>query len=315
MWSNLPLFPEQASSVAERVDALFLFLMLVSTFFAMLIFVLIFYFAIKYRYRSTTEQPTSKHGDLRLELLWTLIPLGLVMIMFFWGARLFVTLLHPPANALEVYAVGKQWMWKFQHPSGQREINELHVPLGQPVKLTMASEDVIHSFFVPAFRVKMDVVPGRYTTTWFEATQTGSFHLFCAEYCGTTHAGMIGRVVVLTPAEYEQWLSGGVSGESLEMAGERLFQQLGCHTCHRSDTGARGPALEGVFGRQERLQSGETITVDESYVRESILQPNAKIVAGYQPLMPTFQGQISEEGLLQIIAYIRSLGRSPEDRK
>jgi cytochrome c oxidase subunit II len=315
MWSNLPLFPAQASSVAGRVDALFLFLMLVSTFFATLIFVLIFYFAIKYRYRSETEQPTSKHGDLRLELLWTLIPLGLVMIMFFWGVRLYVTLSHPPANALEIYAVGKQWMWKFQHPSGQREINELHVPLGQPVKLTMASEDVIHSFFVPAFRVKMDVVPGRYTTTWFEATRTGDFHLFCAEYCGTAHAGMIGRVMVLTPAAYEQWLSGGAAEESMEMTGERLFQQFGCHTCHRSDTGARGPALAGIFGRQVRLQSGETVMVDESYVRESILQPNAKIVAGYQPLMPTFQGQISEAGLLQIIAYIRSLGRSLEDRK
>jgi cytochrome c oxidase subunit 2 len=315
MWSNLPLFPAQASSVAGRVDALFLFLVLVSTFFATLIFVLVLYFAIRYRRRSETEQPPAIHGDLRLELLWTLIPLGLVMVMFFWGARLFVTLSHPPANALEIYAVGKQWMWKFQHPSGQREINELHVPLGQPVKLTLASEDVIHSFFVPAFRVKMDVVPGRYTTTWFEATRAGDFHLFCAEYCGTTHAGMIGRVVVLTPAEYEQWLSGGVSGESMETAGERLFQQLGCHTCHRSDTGARGPALEGAFGRQERLQSGETITVDESYLRESILQPNAKIVAGYQPLMPTFQGQISEEGLLQIIAYIRSLGQSLADRK
>ena len=315
MWSNLPLFPAQASSVAARVDALFLFLVLVSTFFATLIFVLVLYFAIRYRRRSETEQPTSIHGDLRLELLWTLIPLGLVMIMFFWGARLFVTLSYPPANALEIYAVGKQWMWKFQHPSGQREINELHVPLGQPVKLTMASEDVIHSFFVPAFRVKMDVVPGRYTTTWFEATRSGDYHLFCAEYCGTTHAGMIGRVVVLTPADYEQWLSGGASEESVEMTGERLFQQLGCHTCHRPDTGARGPALEGVFGHQVQLQSGETITVDESYVRESILQPNAKIVAGYQPLMPTFQGQISEEGLLQIIAYIRSLGGVPADRK
>jgi cytochrome c oxidase subunit 2 len=315
MWSNLPLFPAQASSVAGRVDALFLFLVLVSTFFATLIFVLVLYFAIRYRRRSETEQPTSIHGDLRLELLWTLIPLGLVMIMFFWGARLFVTLSYPPANALEIYAVGKQWMWKFQHPSGQREINELHVPLGQPVKLTMASEDVIHSFFVPAFRVKMDVVPGRYTTTWFEATRSGDYHLFCAEYCGTTHAGMIGRVVVLTPADYEQWLSGGASEESVEMTGERLFQQLGCHTCHRADTGARGPALEGVFGHQVQLQSGETITVDESYVRESILQPNAKIVAGYQPLMPTFQGQISEEGLLQIIAYIRSLGGVPADRK
>jgi cytochrome c oxidase subunit 2 len=256
------------------------------------------------------------HGDLRLELLWTLIPLGLVMIMFVWGARLYITLAYPPADALQVYGVGKQWMWKFQHPSGQREINELHVPLGQPVKLTLASEDVIHDFYVPAFRVKMDVVPGRYTTAWFEATRSGTFHLFCAEYCGTAHAGMLGKVVVMPPAAYEQWLSGGVTGESMELGGARLFQQLGCQTCHRPDAGGRGPALEGLFGRPVRLHNGETIVVDESYVRESILQPQAKIVAGYQPVMPTFQGQISEEGLLQIIAYIRSLrGGLPTESK
>ena len=313
MWTNLPIVPEQASTIAARVDALFFFLVSVSIVFSTLIFVLILTFAIKYRRRAETDQPPAMHGDLRLELLWTLIPLGLTMVMFVWGARLYIDMARPPQDALEIYAVGKQWMWKFQHPSGQREINQLHVPMGRPVKLTMASEDVIHDVFVPAFRVKMDVVPGRYTTTWFEATKPGSYHLFCAEYCGTAHAGMIGKVVVLTPTDYERWLSGSASGESMAVVGGRLFEQLGCHTCHRLEASVRGPVLDGLFGRHEVLQSGEQVLVDEAYIRESILNPNAKIVAGYQPIMPTFQGQISEDGLLQIIAYIRSLGVGRKD--
>jgi cytochrome c oxidase subunit 2 len=230
------------------------------------------------------------------------------MAMFAWGSSLYFTGITPPGNAMEIHVVGKQWMWKFQHPEGPREINELHVPVGQPIKLTMASEDVIHSFFVPAFRAKMDVVPGRYTTTWFQANRVGSYHLFCAEYCGTTHAGMGGRVVVMTPTDYERWLGGGATGESLVTMGERLFQQLGCLTCHQPDGTGRGPVLIGLFGQQVRLENGKTVVADEAYLRESVLDPTAKIVAGYPPLMPPFQGQISEEGLLQIIAYLRSLG-------
>ena len=308
MWSNLPLFPPQASTIAGRVDGVFFFLVGVSAFFTVLIFALIWYFALAYRRRSETEPPSTSHGDLRLELLWTIIPLGLVMVMFSWGVSLYITTSRPPADTLDITVVGKQWMWKFQHPQGPREINQLHVPVGRPVKLTMASEDVIHSVYVPAFRVKMDVVPGRYTSMWFTATTTGTYHLFCAEYCGTSHAGMIGQVVVMTPADYEAWLSGGTTGESPVASGERLFQQLGCQSCHRADTAGRGPALAGLFGHTQRLQSGEAVIIDEAYLRESILQPNAKVVAGYPPIMPTFQGQISEEGLLQLIAYLRSLG-------
>src|SRR5262249_43940276 len=308
MLTDLPLFPQQASTGAARVDALFLFLMVVSVFFASLIFFLILYFAIKYRRRSEAEQPRPIFGDLRLEVLWTVIPLGLTMIMFVWGARLYFTTATPPADALEITVVGKQWMWKFQHPEGQREINELHVPVGRPVKLTMASEDVIHSFFVPAFRVKMDVVSGRYSATWFTAIKPGTFHLFCAQYCGTVHAGMGGRVVVMTPTAYEAWLSGGATGESLMAAGERLFQQLGCSTCHRPDGTGVGPALVGFFGQTGPRQSGKRVVADKANIGKSVLTPPAKIVAGYQPLMPTFQGLVSEEGLLQIIAYIRSLG-------
>ncbi|MGE3541215.1 MAG: cytochrome c oxidase subunit II [Candidatus Tectimicrobiota bacterium] len=313
MWSNIPLFPEQASTIAEKIDLLFVFLVGVSLFFAGLICALLVYFALRYRRRSEAEQPLPLEGNLRLELLWTGVPLALTMVMFFWGANLYIANARPPVNALEILAVGKQWMWKFQHPAGPREINELHVPVGQPVKLTLASEDVIHSFYVPAFRVKMDAVPGRYTSVWFEATKTGVFHLFCAEYCGTAHAGMIGRVVAQSPSDYERWLSGGDRAESPVAAGERLFQQLGCPTCHRPDGTGRGPTMEGLFGQTQRLQGGETVVVDEAYVRESILQPNAKVATGFAPVMPTFQGQISEEGLLQIIAYIRSLG--PEKRR
>jgi cytochrome c oxidase subunit 2 len=239
------------------------------------------------------------------------------MIMFAWGASLYFRFSTAPSHALSLYVVGKQWMWKIQHPEGRREINELHVPVGQPVKLTMTSEDVIHSFFVPAFRMKMDVVPGRYTTTWFEATKAGEYHLFCTEYCGTEHSRMIGRVVVMEPVEYEQWLSGGngaarAPGEAPEVAGARLFQEQRCMTCHGGPIGGMvlGPPLAGLFGTPVKLRNGETVIADESYIRESILNPTAKLVAGYQPLMPTYQGQISEEGVLQLIAYIRSLGQA-----
>jgi len=307
MLSNLPLFPEQAATSAQQVDALFFFLVGVSAFFATLIAVLLVYFALRYRRRSSSDRPKGIEGALGLEIAWSLIPFGLSMIMFVWGARVYVQLRQPPDNATPVYVVGKQWMWKLQHLEGQREINELHVPVGRPIKLIMTSEDVIHSFYIPAFRIKQDVLPGRYTTTWFEATKAGTYHLFCAEYCGTQHAGMIGWVTVMEPADYEIWLSGGLK-KSLASAGEDLFQQLGCVTCHRSDSGGRGPALDGVFGKTVSLQNGATAVADEGYLRESILDPQAKTVAGYQPIMPTFKGLVSEEQLLQLIAYIKTLG-------
>ena len=312
MLSNLPLFPQQASTVAKDVDALFYFLMGVSAFFALLIAVLLIFFAIRYRRRSATDRPHAIEGALQLELLWTIIPFGLTMIMFAWSASIFVKLQRPPDNAIQVFVVGKQWMWKLQHIEGQREINELHVPVGRPVKLTMTSEDVIHSFYVPAFRIKQDVLPGRYTTTWFEATTPGTYHLFCTEYCGTQHSGMIGSVIVMEPAEFATWLSGGVK-QSLASAGENLFQQLGCVSCHSGDPTARGPSLAGLFGKQVQLNNGTTVVADETYVRESILAPQAKIVAGYQPIMPTFKGLVSEEQLLQLIAYIKEKGAGGGD--
>jgi len=306
MWQNLPLLPEQASTIAPRVDALFIFVLAVAVFFAGLIFVSIVYLAVKYRRRADAAAPKLIAGSLALELLWTVIPFGLTMVMFVWGALLFVEIQNPPADALEIIAVGKQWMWKMQHPDGHQEINELHVPIGRRIKLTMTSEDVIHSFFVPAFRIKMDVLPGRYTTAWFEATRSGRYRLFCAEFCGTQHSGMIGSVTVLELSEYESWLSGRAVGTSTAKMGESLFQRLGCASCHRPDGAVPAPSLVGLFGSKVALEGGRTVVADEGYIRESIIDPRAKIVAGYQPVMPTYRGLISEDGILQIIAYLKS---------
>jgi cytochrome c oxidase subunit 2 len=314
MLSDFPIFPEVASTIAGRVDALYFFLIAVSVFFFALICVLVLLFAVKYRRRSEDERPLPILGSLKLELLWTIVPLILAMVMFTWGAKLYVEMFTPPADALNIYVVGKQWMWKIQHPEGNREINELHVPVGTPVKLIMTSEDVIHSFFVPAFRVKMDVLPGRYTTVWFEATKTGKYRLFCAEYCGTKHSEMTGWVYAMDPTEYEDWLS-GVSGSTLSMveAGEERFGQLGCAVCHAADSGARGPELKALFGSRVSLSSGETLVADDGYIRESILDPNEKIAEGYAPLMPTYRGQLDEEALLELVAYIKSL--SPGEKE
>ena len=311
MFEDLPFFPEQASTFAGQVDALYIYLIAVSVFFSILIAGLVIYFAVKYRRRSETEIPKTVHEPTILEVAWIAVPLLIAMTWFAWGASIFFDMSRPPAGSLDVYVVGKQWMWKFQHPTGQREINELHVPIGRSVRLTLASEDVIHSFFVPAFRVKSDVVPGRYRSAWFQATKPGTYHLFCAEYCGTRHAGMIGSVTVMQPADYEAWLSGGGTQGTLAASGEKLFEQLGCNTCHRADTTGRGPILDGLYGRQVQLASGQTIVADESYLRESIVNPQVKLVAGYQAIMPTFQGLVNEEGLLQIIAYIKEMKAAP----
>jgi cytochrome c oxidase subunit II len=304
---GFPLFPEQASTMAARVDALFYFLVAVTVFFAALIFFMIVVFAVKYRRRSEDERPRPIEGNFWLEILWSAIPLGLTMVMFVWGAIIYFDIYNPPDDALEISVVGRQWMWKAQHPTGQSEINELHVPVGQAVKLTMTSEDVIHDVFLPAFRVKQDVLPGRYTTLWFQATKAGEYPLFCSQYCGTQHSGMVGRVVVLEPAEFEKWLSGGATGLSMIDQGASLFKRFGCETCHGAGGTSQGPTLAGLFGKTVKLQGGTTVTADENYIRESILDPRAKIVAGYQPIMPTFKGLVSEEGLLQLIAYIKSL--------
>jgi cytochrome c oxidase subunit 2 len=313
MWSGTPLFPETASTIAGRVDAVYFFLLAVSIFFSLLIAGLIVYFAVKYRRRAPNQIGTVMEGGMILEVAWTVIPLLITMVFFGWGASVFFAMSRPPDETLNIYVVGKQWMWKFQHLDGQREINELHVPVGRPVKLIMTSEDVIHDVFVPAFRVKADVIPGRYTSIWFEPTKPGRYHLFCAEYCGTRHSGMVGEVVVMDPTAYQAWLSGGAGEGSLASAGEKLFADLACNTCHRADAQGRGPVLQNLFGKTVALQNGETVVADEAYIRESILNPAAKITAGFQPIMPTFQGLVTEEQLLQLVEYVKSLQTQPEN--
>jgi cytochrome c oxidase subunit 2 len=306
MWQNLPLFPERASSMAGHVDALFLFLVSITIFFTLLVAALIVVFAIRYR---KDRQPNAEqiHGSMALEITWTVIPLAITMVIFVWGAAIYFMESRPPKDAMEIYAVGKQWMWKFQHVEGPREINTLHVPLNRDVRLIMTSQDVIHDVFVPAFRVKADVLPGRYTSIWFRATKPGRYHLFCAEYCGTQHSGMIGEVVVMDQSEYAQWTQSGADG-SLASTGEKYFQHFGCATCHRTDMAGRGPNLVGVFGKAQLLEDGRTVNADETYIRESILNPGAKIVGGFKNIMPTFEGQIDEDGLIALVAYVKALG-------
>lgn len=306
-----PLFPERASTMASRVDNLYFFLIAISAFFVLLIAGLIVVFSVRYRRRRSGEVGTDVQPSLLLEALWIAVPASIAMVIFVWGAWVYFAMASVPNDALDVYVVGKQWMWKFQHPGGQREINELHVPVNRPVRLTMTSEDVIHDLYLPAFRIKADVIPGRYVTAWFEATKVGTYHLFCAEYCGTQHSGMVGRVVVMEPPEYQAWLGGGTGEGSMASAGEKLFRDLGCITCHQETGQGRGPTLQGLFGRQVALQSGQIVTADEEYIRESILNPATKVVAGFMPIMPTFQGLVSEEQVLQLIEYIRSLQVQP----
>ena len=291
--------------MASRVDALYIFLLIVTGMMALLVFVCLIYFAARYRYRPGVRAEQIE-GSTPLEITWSTIPFLIFLVIFAWGAVVYFKERTPPADSTEVYVVAKQWMWKLEHAEGQREINELHVPVGRDVKLIMTSQDVIHSFFIPAFRIKQDVLPGRYTVAWFRATKPGTYHLFCAEYCGTQHSGMVGSIVVLEPAQYEAWINGGSTGP-LSATGEKIFSELGCVTCHRSDIQGRGPNLHGVFGKPVRLEDGRTVTADENYLRECILDPGAKRVKGFQPIMPTFQGLVSEEQVNALVAYIKSI--------
>ncbi|MGA2963056.1 MAG: cytochrome c oxidase subunit II [Candidatus Korobacteraceae bacterium] len=306
MWSNLPLFPPAASKMAHQVDYLYFFLVGTTAFFTLLIVAMVGFFSWRYR-RKKNPVATQIEGSNALEMTWTLIPTVIAMFIFVWGAALYFSETRPPRNAMEVYAVGKQWMWKFQHQEGQREINVLHVPVDRDVRMIMTSQDVIHSFFVPAFRIKADVLPGRYTSTWFHATVPGTYHLFCSQYCGTQHSGMVGEVVVMEPAAYQQWAASGSDG-SLASEGEKAFMQYGCSMCHRADYQGRGPNLVGLFGKPVLLDDGRTVVADESYLRESIVYPGAKIVSGFKNIMPNFLGQISEEELISLVAYIKGLG-------
>ncbi len=302
---RLPWYLPSASTFAPQVDALHWFLVILSAVITVGIFVAMVFLAIRYRRRPGVA-PGGIEGSLRLELLWSFIPLVLALGIFAWGAKVYFYAMKPPKDVMDFYVSGKQWMWKIQHPTGQREINTMHVPLGRAVRCTMTSEDVLHSFWIPAFRMKKDVVPGRYTELWFQPTQTGKFHLFCAEYCGTLHSGMVGYVYVMEPEEYQRWLSGNV-GDPPEVAGAKLFENMRCVTCHAAGAGQRGPVLDGIFGTTVALKGGGEVLVNEEYVRESILHPLAKVVNGFEPVMPTYEGQLGEEEIMQLVAFIKSL--------
>ena len=293
--------------MAPMVDNLYFFILGVTAFFALLVVVLVGYFAIKYRDDTGLKVGAPITGSIPLEIGWSLVPFFVAMAIFVWATVVFFQIVRPPDQTLELYATGKRWMWRIQHVTGHREINQMHVPVGRPIKVTFTSEDVLHDLFIPAFRVKADAIPGRYSSIWFTPTKTGEYHLFCAEYCGTQHSGMVGRVVVMEPNAYQAWLSGGGTGLTMAARGEQLFQQLGCVSCHLPDGSGRGPSLAGKYGSQEQLASGEAISVDDGYIRESILTPQQKLVAGYGPVMPTFQGLVNEEGLMSLIEYIKSL--------
>lgn len=312
---NFPLFPPEASDVARHTDDLYWALIGISALTLLVVFGPIVYFLFKYRRGKPANRRPLHLPETAIELTWTFIPIVIFTGLFAWGANVYWLVERPPANAMNIDVVGKQWMWKMQHPEGNREIDELHVPVGRNVKLTLASQDVIHSFFLPAFRIKQDVVPGRYTTLWFNAKKPGTFHLFCSEYCGTHHSAMIGRVVVMEPAAYQQWLMQGQPGSTLAESGARLYRELGCSGCHEGSTVVRAPPLRGLFGKPAPLQGGQIVTADEAYIRDSILLPAKDIAAGYTNDMPSFQGRLSEDQLFELIEYIKSIGNdSPTQR-
>src|SRR6185437_6929490 len=303
---HFPLFPPEASQLAAQSDALFFFLVLISLVGLTVVVLLIVGFSILYS-KGRHPKAVQIEGSTLLETTWTIIPLGLFLIVFVWGALIYFRVYTPPENAMNIYVVGKQWMWKAEHPGGQHEIDALHIPAGVPIQLTLISQDVFHSFSIPAFRVKREVIPGRYTSVWFQPTQVGTYHLFCSQYCGTDHSQMIGSIYVMKPEDYRAWLQTSTSGQSLAQDGERLFASLSCNACHNTRPDARGPNLVGVYGSQLTLANGETVTADEAYLRQAILDPAQHVTQGYAPIMPTYQGQVSEDGVISLVEYIKNL--------
>lgn len=305
------LFPQNASASGAEIDWIFWALTALSAFILVLVFVPILYFAVKYRRGSPADRTLAKISTFKFEITWTIIPLLVGLAIFAWSAEVFFHVETPPADALRVSVVGKQWMWKLQHAEGNREINELHVPVGRAVVLTMTSQDVIHDFFVPDFRTKQDVVPGRYTTEWFIPTKVGRYRIFCAQYCGANHAQMVGWVDVMEPADYEKWLVTTGQGRTMAAMGEDLFHRAGCSGCHEVSSKIQAPRLEGLYGHQVPLSSGQFVTADDQYIRDCILLPGSRNVAGYQNLMPTFKDRLSEEEIMELIAYIKSIANKP----
>jgi cytochrome c oxidase subunit II len=312
---TFPIFPRAASTTAAQTDALFFLLAGFSLFVLALVFLPMIVFLFKYRRGKAANRAPAGISTTKIEITWTLIPVLLSLGFFVLGAKAYFEEEVPPPDTLEVNVVGKQWMWKVQHQEGNREINELHLPVNRAVKLTMASEDVIHSFFIPAFRIKQDVVPGRFTTEWFQPTRIGAYHFYCSEYCGTDHSRMAGTVFVMAPADFQNWLARGSPKNTLAQSGEKLFRKLGCSGCHVNSQAVHAPPLEGLYGKMVPLSDQTFVVADEKYLRDAILLPTSQIAAGYQPLMPAFQGRISEEQLLQLIAYLKSIGNESPPAK
>jgi cytochrome c oxidase subunit 2 len=314
MLADIVWFPHEASTTARSVDHFLYFLVVVCGSVGLLVAVLLIGFAVRFRRRMGAPPPPRRTGSPPLELFWTVTPIFFFMIFFVWGASIYFDAYRAPDDSTVVYGIGKQWMWKFQHPEGQREINELHVPTGQPFKLVLTSEDVIHSFFVPDFRIHMDVLPGRYTSVWFSATRPGTYHLLCSQYCGTNHAGMVGTVEVMEPVDYQRWLQLHAEG-SLALEGRKTLLKYRCVSCHSAQADARGPVLEELYGNRVYLRDGRSVIADDDYLRESILHPGAKIVAGFEDIMPTFRGQVSEEEIIELIAYFKVLRRGQTPKR
>jgi cytochrome c oxidase subunit 2 len=315
---TFPVLPEQASRVAEQTDNLYWGLIGASVVTCLVVFTPMIYWIFKYRNGKPADRRPVRLPQNKIEITWTLVTLLVFMCFYTWGALHFFVIERPPPDAMEINVIGKQWMWKVQHPEGNREINELHVPVGRMVKILATSQDVIHSFFLPAFRTKQDVVPGRYTTEWFQPSRIGTYHLFCSEYCGTSHSRMGGSVIVMSQADYQDWLARGRPENTLVQSGEKLFRELGCSGCHLGKSVVRAPPLEGLFGKPVPLNNGEVVIADEAYLRDSILFPAKQIAGGYTNDMPSFNQKVSEEQLLELIAYLKSIGSeappAPQER-
>ncbi len=314
MW-NFPLAPPPASNWAALNDTIFYALCILSAFFTFIVGFFVVFFSVRYRTGTRADRSRPVYEDLRLELSWTIIPLIMALVMFYFGASLYVQMKEPPKNCEDIFVIGKQWMWHIEHRNGVRENNELHVPLGRPVKLTMISQDVIHDFYIPAFRSQWMVVPGRYTSIWFTPTLVGEYHLFCNMYCGTQHSEMGGKVVVMSERDYQQWLAN--QGETslpmtMEQAGARLFNKVGCVNCHTAVDNPRAPSLVGIYGKPQTFSNASPQRADDEFLRTAILRPYDKLVSGYGETMPAYAGQLSEEDVLNLVAYIKTMGTNPQ---
>lgn len=312
---NFPFFPTAASTTATQVDHIYFFLLGLSAFVLAIVFLPMIYFLFKYRRQNKASRKPLTISTNKIEITWTLIPTFIALSLFAWGANVYFYEEVPPANTIDVNVIGKQWMWKIEHQEGNREINELHIPVNRAIKLTLASEDVIHSFFIPAFRIKQDVVPGRFTTEWFTPTRTGAYRFYCSEYCGADHSKMRGMVFVMTPTEYQDWLSRTAPRDTLAQSGEKLFRELGCSGCHVNSSVVHAPPLEGLYGKLVPLSDGTFVRADDKYIHDKILFPSTKVPAGYQPVMPSFQGRVSQAELFELVAYIKSIGNEPPPEK